>query len=381
MICDKLLNSDIAKFDLAEKTKLQGFLSALKVAGNVSMSLSGVVFDRKPRSRTKIQQAYTQLIGNNANSHEVSFIFDEPSNKVVFFSRILVRFLRITFYAAMLNKHTENGRQLFAQLLTNLIYDTAKDKVKAYVVISDLSLNRCAFWRSFERMGAKIIWHQHSLDLSVVPEIFYHADYVMLKNDHGLYHLKNMIKSSNKPVITRQDVFHQGLEVTIPPKISSVGIAVNAWFRLSESERMKIGLITKILKLESINLLLHPRTNVDVVHKCKNLQLFRTYDSMSKFLHDSDLIIAGNSQIQLDALMHGKMVVHTSNIDPGEFDKLKYCARGLVHGLEKFEDFSVENVNTHYRDVSFKNKFRHIYSFKEISEAPRTDMILSHLYE
>ena len=367
------------QFNLKPKSYLRGLLSALKVSVNINQNLHGIILDRAAQHRGKVNDAITVLSKNNVDTTSFSYVFSPPQSAYIKIERFLIRAPKIIFLAFKYCKEITDGNHFFTLVLYHLVHsEINKSANSAYLLISDLSLNRYAFAGAFRNTGNQIIWFQHTLDLKVVPDLLINVDYAILKNDAGLKYIAHSLSRKDKlPQLFYDAHAVQSQQIYHCKEVKSIGIGVNAWFEPNERVLQKIKKILNHFDLVKVNLLLHPRTAKHIVDSCYDIPFLNISPNNEDFFASSQLIVAGNTQLQLDAIIRGKPVIHTGGLDFDEFDYMQYCYKGLVFGVEQIELLDLELANSFYQSPRFQALFRELISNQEVMEKAKslTDFI------
>jgi hypothetical protein len=72
------------------------------------------------------------------------------------------------------------------------------------------------------------------------------------------------------------------------------------------------------------------------------------------FLSRCDLLVAGNSGIQLQALCFGVPVIHCGQLDRHPFDAYGLVSRGIVYGVMDADSISMDEVKSFYSSPKWR---------------------------
>lgn len=140
----------------------------------------------------------------------------------------------------------------------------------------------------------------------------------------------------------------------------NISVAVNGLFSATESEVDTLSFICRKFDAEKIDLRLHPTARVSKKLIPDFVNLVSPSEAIEKYAKNYDLIIVGNSAVQLKILAEGTPVVHVGGLDPEKFDLYGYCDDGVVLGFQSVKDFDVEECFGFYNDMSYLTRLRDI---------------------
>jgi hypothetical protein len=357
----------VAQFNFEKKKSIiRGVISAILISGKINDDINGIVIDQDPKNRGKLKDAVDILIKSGHKKEEISCIFSPPITVYARIRRIISRTPKIIYWIATNKKEAKDGYEIFTMLLCNMVKEVISKKDVVLLVISDVSPNRYAFWAAFESCKKKVIWLQHSFDLRCVPKIIFRIDYAIIKSNEGIDFIRENMKNHSNVEFYGDVSANETRKIFIPKRIDQIGIGVNAWFRPRGEIISKIKKIISTMNMRHVNLLLHPRTTEEVIMECKKFNFFKLINNNKDFFEKSDLIIVGNSQLQIDVLMEGKPVIHTGGIDFEEYDKMEYCKMGIVWGDNKLKSIDLQALDRFYSSSLFTTKFESFLSNKKL---------------
>ena len=357
----------VSQFDFKKrKSIVRGVISAILISSKINDKIFGIAIDQYEKDRGKLKDAVDMLIKGGYKKSQISYIFSPSITTYVWLKRTLTRLPKIFYWVVIYGAKVRDGYEIFTVLLSNMVKDVIIDKDVALLVVSDVSPNRYAFWIAFESCRKKIIWLQHSFDLRPVPGVMFKVDYALLKSNAGMDFITKNLESGASVKYYCDTNAYKTTNISIPQRVNTVGIGVNAWFDPKGEVLSKIKSIIDVMGMHSVNLLLHPRTTKVIVEKCKKNHIFNLIDNNEDFFRESDLIIVGNSQLQIDVLMSGKPVIHTGGIDFEDYDRMEYCRMGIVWGSDKLKPIDLEDLSKFYSSSLFSDKFSSFLSNQKL---------------
>jgi hypothetical protein len=142
----------------------------------------------------------------------------------------------------------------------------------------------------------------------------------------------------------------------VPPK-PMVGVAVNGLFRATESQLASLCNVRAVLGIDTLHLRLHPTSRLEAMHLAQSgLKLAPREESLDEFLDRVDIVLVGNSAVQLRILSAGVPVIHIDGLDNLSFDFYGYVKQGLVFGADPIHQWVIESMKSFYSKSNYFSK-------------------------
>jgi len=90
---------------------------------------------------------------------------------------------------------------------------------------------------------------------------------------------------------------------------------------------------------------------------------------LADFAAGCDVVLVGNSAVQIGLLLAGAAVVHVGNLDQVKFDFYRYVSAGIVYGMPTFGDVAVDDINRFYADPDWRRRFLAKLAFGDVDES------------
>jgi hypothetical protein len=122
-----------------------------------------------------------------------------------------------------------------------------------------------------------------------------------------------------------------------PPK--RFGVALNNYFDQDDV----LGLVQRIAgRFPGAEIIVrrHPRSRTPLRAYPDGLVEAPAGQSIAAFAASCDIVLVGNSAVQIGLLLAGVAVIHVGNLDQLWFDAYGYVAAGIVYGISTFEDLA-----------------------------------------
>lgn len=189
--------------------------------------------------------------------------------------------------------------------------------------------------------GARAIWWQD--DYHHLPEPLVFTDAVVLTAG-AAEQFRQMVpaggcyrRSGQRPV---------PLPTVHPPRY--VGVAVNGFFNASDEQLQILDGLRRLLGVTQLQLRLHPAASLTAAVLPEWLAAAAPDEPLEEFAQRVELVVCGDSAVQLRLLALGRPVVHVAGLDTyGGYDFYGYVRDGIVCGcpqpgpglLERVRDF------------------------------------------
>jgi hypothetical protein len=177
----------------------------------------------------------------------------------------------------------------------------------------------------------------------------------MVLNDHGLKTIRGKCPSAK--VFARR-----GLRTYPMRKITKnlrLGVATNASFQATEQQIKLIDKIRLDLGVSRVQIRLHPNSKLNESHFSLNcLEIADKNELLEQYIQKVDLVIVGNSAVQLKLLCLGIPIVHIYGLDTFRFDLYGYCKRGFSYGVEEGAIVSLEHIQKFYQSAWVEDRIK-----------------------
>ena len=241
------------------------------------------------------------------------------------------------------------------------------------IIISDLSPVLQMQWGAALSLGRNVIWWQddyhHYKGFSKEDYMPYRADIAIVLNQKGLETV--LKKNPNAQIYRRKRTLVHPLKPI--PAICKVGIATNASFQASSDQLHYIDSIRQVLGVDKVYFRLHPNSKLTIKElNASWIEIAPSNELVETFSQKINIVIVGNSAVQLKLLCLGIPVIHVAALDIYHFDRYGYCNLGFCLGFKKGERISLVEVDKFYKNAMIStrlNQFVNVQSLaNELSE-------------
>lgn len=135
--------------------------------------------------------------------------------------------------------------------------------------------------------------------------------------------------------------------VTPPTKSQSIGLTMNAFAgpEVADLCRAVLGIFPDA----RLHLRTHPRVaNPDLGDLPSQASVRPRGEPLEAFCRDCDIVLCGNSSVQIEMLLLGVLVIHIPGLDQHAFDLYQYVADGVTYGTETLASNSVADAVAFY---------------------------------
>ncbi len=237
------------------------------------------------------------------------------------------------------------------------------------IIISDISPSFQMQWSAAVSIGHDVLWWQddyhHYKGFSIENYMPYKATIAVVLNQKGLETVRNKNPQAN--------VYHRGQTKVKPmrsiPLKPRLGIAGNVLFNASELGIAYINELRLNLGAKNVKVRLHPNSKL-----AKNdfnmtwLELAEFDETLDQFAASVDVVVVGNSAIQLKLLCMGVPVVHVSWLDSLKFDIYGYCERRFSYGLDSSKNISIQKLSEFYADPGLPSRLAEYVNINQEEE-------------
>lgn len=232
------------------------------------------------------------------------------------------------------------------------------------VIISDVSPTLHMLWSAATAEGSMVFYWQDDYHHVLRPS--YPVTVAAVLNQSGYEAVRQW--SAGALVFRRPSVSPKPMRPV--PKKPRVGVATNAFFVASSEQRELLNRIREALEVAVLEFRLHPNAKLNPRDFPEPwIKLGSSEETIEQFAARLDLVVVGNSAVQLKLACEGVPVLHTSGLDPHGFDLYGYCANGFSFGTEDLGSITVEQVSRHFQSKELAAKLRDYVSVREGADA------------
>ncbi len=246
------------------------------------------------------------------------------------------------------------------------------------IIISDISPFLHMQWAGALAAGNEVMWWQddyhHYKGFSKENYLPYPCHYAVVLSEDGLKTAKE--KCVEKKIFQRKRTLVKPLRSI--PENPKVGFASNVLFLADEKQLKYIDKIRHKLGATYIYCRLHPNSKLHGRTDHPNwLNFAAKEETIEEFANEIDLVIVGNSAVQLKLLCLGIPVVHVEGFDGFGFDLYKYCKLGFSYGAKNLNALDITDIQAFYNDRSFVPK---IYNYVNVTvDLPSLEELTKHI--
>lgn len=225
------------------------------------------------------------------------------------------------------------------------------------IIVSDISPLLHMQWAGALAAGNEVMWWQddyhHFKGFSTENYLPYECHYAAVLNELGMQTTKG--KCAIEKVFKRKQTLVKPFRRI--PNNPRVGFASNVLFRADEKQLKYIDKIRQKLGATQIYCRLHPNSKLHGRTNQPNwLSFAPKAETLGEFAKKVDLVIVGNSAVQLKLLCLGVPVVHIDGFDEFGFDLYKYCELGFSYGAKNLNALDINRVHSFYGNQAITNK-------------------------
>lgn len=219
------------------------------------------------------------------------------------------------------------------------------------IIISDVSPALNMQWSAAVSIGHDVLWWQddyhHYKGFSNENYMPYKATIAVVLNQKGLETVRN--KNPKAKVYHRDQMEVKPMcRIPLCPRL---GVAGNVLFKAGESEVAHINELRLNLGAKHVKIRLHPNSKlIKKDFSVEWLELAAFNETLNQFANSVDVVLVGNSAVQLKLLCMGMPVILVPWLDPLEFDVYGYCERKFSYGLRTSKDISFQELFDFYSD-------------------------------
>jgi hypothetical protein len=324
---------------------------------------------------SKSGTVYRELVSSGISKNQ---IWHRGTNRKTLLSGYLIILIRLPWLLGLFLKNLKSLKGLDLISLQVFVGYAAykqffrKHKNLVPIIISDLSPSFLMQWSGALAAGNKILWWQddyhHFKGFSEENYFPYKCDFAAILNQYGLETLKE--KSPGAEVFKRRPT-----EVKTIKSISDtskIGLATSASFEANGKQIEILNRIRNNLKAKKIQVRLHPNSKINNYEAYPEwMQFSSKKETLEDYVKSVDLVIVGNSAVQLKLLCLGIPVIHVEGFDAFGYDLYGYCKKGFSFGLDKNQTLNLEMVKEFYNQAETSLRLNNYVNI--LSELPALD--------
>lgn len=213
--------------------------------------------------------------------------------------------------------------------------------------IGDRSERRIAMTAGAALAGRPSVYWQTAYHDTTFPPLGYTHAAVMNKTgeDRALgYNIEPLRQALKKP-----------RAVSAPSSSQRIGIAMNAFAGPEVAELCRS--VLSAFPSATLELRTHPRIaspNLGDLPKEANIR--PRGEALSAFCDACDIVLCGNSAVQIEMLLLGVLVIHIPGLDDHGFDLYRYVAEGVTYGTTDLDRHSVDAAIQFYAAAEWPDR-------------------------
>jgi hypothetical protein len=217
-----------------------------------------------------------------------------------------------------------------------------------WIVISDISPELHMLWSGALAEEGHVFWWQDDYHHGVqgARALPYPVGSAALLNDAG-YEIVCERAREAQLLRRQQPESHPIKGIPAAPR---VGVALNGFFAALPEQLAWLNAIRQRLGVERLLVRLHPNSTIKQTSLNVGwLVLAPRNQSLDQYVQHVDVVVVGNSAVQLRLLQLGVPVVHVPNLDPHGFDLYGYVQSGVTAGARSIRELDISAVSRFYR--------------------------------
>jgi hypothetical protein len=319
---------------------------------------------------SKSGTVYRELVSSGISKNQ---IWHRGTNRKTLLSGYLIILIRLPWLLGFFLKNLKSLKGLDLISLQVFVGYAAykqffrKHKNLVPIIISDLSPSFLMQWSGALAAGNKILWWQddyhHFKGFSEENYFPYKCDFAAILNQYGLETVRS--RSPKVKVYLRHKTHTKAFKSVI--STPRLGVAVNASFTATRHQIKILDQLKQQLNLNYVYVRLHPTSKL-----CSDdfkedwIRIAPKQETLEDYINKVDVVIVGNSAVQLKLLCEGLPVIHISGLDRFEFDLYGYCELGFSYGIQKdIGKFSWAEVQEFYKEETIQKK---LYKYVNVKE-------------
>ncbi len=211
------------------------------------------------------------------------------------------------------------------------------------VIISDVSPHMAMLASAAVVTGQRAIWWQD--DYHHIQSIPFPVRAAVVLNKAGV----QSVRCRSPEATLYQREASRCVAVRTVPDSPTVGVAVNGLFQARPEELATLDRLRTLLGVETLHLRLHPTSGLTQAHLAQPwITLAPGGELLDDYVRRMDVVIVGNSAVQLRILAAGVPVIHVDGLDHLGFDGYGYVAQGIVFGVDPVRSGVLELMKAFY---------------------------------
>ncbi|MEY8882728.1 hypothetical protein [Donghicola sp. XS_ASV15] len=157
--------------------------------------------------------------------------------------------------------------------------------------------------------------------------------------------------------------------VTPPTGSQNIGLTMNAFAGPEVADLCRA--VLSIFPDARLHLRTHPRVADPNLGDLPSQATVRPRgEPLEAFCQDCDIVLCGNSSVQIEMLLLGVLVIHIPGLDQHAFDLYKYVADGVTYGTETLSSRSVADAVAFYAREGWSDRLIAHVAAPDISRRP-----------
>jgi len=233
----------------------------------------------------------------------------------------------------------------------------------AFVIcVSDLSPRRIAAACAANAAAIPVLFFQDDWHHDVVPP--FEATAASVLNGTGLRSVRPSLRGG-AIVASRSAAPAVGEVRRCQRPLKRIGIALNNVF--NRHELLDLARKTAVLVPGAeIVVRQHPRARTRLGAYRETFAEAPAGQAIGDFAAACDVVLVGNSAVQIGLLLAGTAVVHVGKLDKMRFDTYGYVSAGVVYGMESFRAPDLDAINEFYAAADWPRRFRATLALEDI---------------
>lgn len=326
--------------------------------------------DSTPKPNNKSDAVIKEIILGGVNR-------DRVATRTVYGNYIISKVISCIFYMPYMSIfYMINYRKLASHdpLTQHVIigYVLYKALFKRYpkivpIINSDISPKLHMQWSAALAIDREVFWWQddyhHYTGFSTENYMPYPCTYAAVLNQKGLESVRE--KNPKAKVFARPRTPVTPFR-NIPSK-PRLGVATNANFEASAEQLQHISAIKDAFDVSEVYFRLHPNTKLGQKDFPEAwMRIAPADENIEQYVDKVDLVLVGNSAVQLKLLCAGVPVIHTQGLDHFGFDLYGYCAKGFCYGItEGAHSLSIDKINQFYQSIELQSQLSDFVNIRE----------------
>ena len=222
-----------------------------------------------------------------------------------------------------------------------------------FICVSDLSPRRVAAACAANVSRTPVFFYQEDWHHDIVPP--FATDAASVLNATGLKSVQPSLRSEG--IVATRGTLPSVVRIKMCPKsLKRVGIALNNFFNVDALMNLVRRIADEFPGAEIV-VRQHPRSTMRLGARCDSMVEAPAGQSLADFAAPCDVVLVGNSAVQMGLLLAGVAVIHVGDLDNFVFDAYGHVSARIVYGSKFFEGLDVDAVNRFYSDAAWRERF------------------------